>query len=129
MSHDTPDIDLMSFVAYPSHQSVFVIADIEDRAVAVNVRTAKRRTDVRKCPPVSVGCDVIPGIERDPTLRMEFVELPDSSIRYNSHPRLSSLGLTIAELTVGSHIGNLLSRRVKISSRFAGQSERIESNI
>jgi len=32
MSHDTPDIDRMSFVAHPSHQSVFVIADIEDCA-------------------------------------------------------------------------------------------------
>jgi hypothetical protein len=75
----------MGLVAYPHDQSVFVIPDVENRAVVVNVRAAECRKHVCKSLPVRVGCDVIPGIERDPALGVKFVELPDPSVRYNAY--------------------------------------------
>ena len=38
MSHHPPDVDLVGSVAHPGDQSVFIMADIEDRAGAVNIR-------------------------------------------------------------------------------------------
>jgi hypothetical protein len=124
MSHYTPDVDFMGFVAHPSNQSILVVADIEDRTVTINISAAKSRTHLRKALPVSVARDVIPGVKRHLALRMEFVELPDLFVRYNSHslppgkllilvlfiiPSLSLVQVNV-EPTAGSHIGNLLSR-------------------
>jgi hypothetical protein len=47
MGHNASYVDLMGFVAYPSDQSVFVIADIEDRAVAIECYK------FRFCPPAT----------------------------------------------------------------------------
>jgi hypothetical protein len=85
MSQDTPDKNLMGLVAHPSDQSVFVMTDIKDRASAVNVRAAESLAHVHEAFPISVGCDVIPSIERYPALWVKLVELSDSAVRDDAH--------------------------------------------
>jgi hypothetical protein len=48
MSHNAPDVDLMSFVAHPGNQPVFVIADVEDSAIATDIRFPEWEPNVKR---------------------------------------------------------------------------------
>src|SRR6266542_325068 len=87
MRQHVTNVDVSHRLKNDRNQPIIVPFDVEDHAIAVHIRMAKRVAHVREIPPVGAARHLVPFHQSRFGIRMFSPELPKSTLADNPHGR------------------------------------------